>query len=482
MISSSAYTFSAKSLVDGFGRVFFEDGEVYRAIYDSESGFCNTLIQSPLFQKLLENKWIPKTSLTTKQVPGYGMVLHHEKLQEILPHEWSFDMMKDATILVWNINNLCNEYGYELKDGHCFNILFRGTQPVLADIGSISIRNLPDSWIAYEEYLESFVIPLNCWSAGMIYFTRAILGNNTAGVTTIPSQTLGNSGALQMIPNMELNFEFAVKRKRIFRLKKDNKLLKGIVSAGNKLASLLLSRPSAILHFGLPLGPVWKKSPFFNKSSLLNNLQQLPAPGNNSAWQNYHRQAFAKDGQIVYSDRFHKIADLIQGYPDIRYVIDLAGNEGYFCNLLAENQQIEKIILSDFDENAVNSAYQRFKMQHDSRLHTVLLNFMLPRDPSDTSSRLKCDLAVALAVTHHLILGSRFSIDAIFERVSLYSRKYVLIEFMPIGLWGGEEDIKPVPDWYHVDWFREHFQKYFFLVHEEQTEKNRIMFFGTIRK
>lgn len=472
--------FSAKSLADGFGRVFFENGKVYRAIYDSEVNFCNELIQSPLFQKLVENKWIPQTTVSQISLEGFGMVLQHEKLQEIAPREWSFDMLKDAALLMWDMNNLCNEHGYELKDGHCFNILFRGTTPVFADIGSISPRKDPAGWFAYNQYLEYFVVPLKCWSAGLIFISRSLLASTSSALATIPNQPFDEAGILEMIPGMELNYNLTYRRKKILRVGRNYKLVAALAKAGNKLASLLLFRPSSLLRFGLAEDSLLAKSPFFMKDALRNNLLQLSPPGNSSAWQHYHRQAFAKDNQIEYSNRFKSIDQIIRKQEDVRSVIDLAGNEGYFCNLLAENGRLEKIILTDFDENAVNSAYSRFKAMEDPRLHALLLNFMLPGDVSDISSRLKCDLAVALAVTHHLILGNGFLIDAIFERIALYSSKYVLIEFMPIGLWGGEQDVKPVPEWYTANWFRLHFQKYFTLIHEEQTERNRIMFFGKI--
>jgi hypothetical protein len=61
-----------------------------------------------------------------------------------------------------------------------------------------------------------------------------------------------------------------------------------------------------------------------------------------------------------------------------------------------------------------------------------------------------------------------------------YSNKYVMTEFMPMGLWDGKTAI-PYPAWYTTDWFRENFSKHFDIIKEEQLEENRILFFGKIR-
>ena len=100
----------------------------------------------------------------------------------------------------------------------------------------------------------------------------------------------------------------------------------------------------------------------------------------------------------------------------------------------------------------------------------------------DTAKRLKSDIALSLAVTHHLILTSGFSLSAILERLASYSKKYVMVEFMPLGLWSIEnKKEQKLPDWYNVEWFRKEFSSKFELILEEQVEENRIVFFGKLK-
>ena len=96
---------------------------------------------------------------------------------------------------------------------------------------------------------------------------------------------------------------------------------------------------------------------------------------------------------------------------------------------------------------------------------------------------MRSDLVVSLAVTHHLILTGNYSLATIFERLSLFSNKYVMVEFMPLGLWSLDHKIEhELPKYYTLDWFRDEFENYFELILEEKLEENRIVFFGKLKQ
>lgn len=115
---------------------------------------------------------------------------------------------------------------------------------------------------------------------------------------------------------------------------------------------------------------------------------------------------------------------------------------------------------------------------------------MLPMHPW-VYRNFKSDIAVALAITHHLLLTQGFKIDEIFEKVKSFSNKYVYIEFMPLGLWGGNRNSKPVvPDWYTKDFFENKFKHHFTLLKiitleshkiKGKNEAHRILFVGKIK-
>ena len=103
--------FSSKSMVDDFGRVFFHNDKVYRAIYPDSEEYCLNLMKSDLFKKLSDKGYVPKTKTAEIDVDGYALILEHEKLVEIQQHEWSFEMFRKAALMVLETNEICNEYG-----------------------------------------------------------------------------------------------------------------------------------------------------------------------------------------------------------------------------------------------------------------------------------------------------------------------------------------------------------------------------------
>jgi hypothetical protein len=462
--------FSQFSMADDFGRVFFKEGKVFRAIYNEKKEFCLEFLSSPLFNELSIKNLIPKTEIADFNIEGFDLVLEHEKLLETYQHEWSFDMFKDAALMLLELNNICNKYGYELKDGHPYNILFKGTNPIYVDLGSIIIKQNED-WVAYNEFIEAFAIPLLFWSEGKTYIVRKLLEGYPYKMHTIPEKTIGNSGILNLLDYNLTQYNLNLKNKVLFTTHKNNKLISILVRTLNAFNRRILGAKTRSFYYQksyIPLGIIMR---------LLNNSEP---PELISSWQDYHQKVY-KDSET--SDpifRFSRILTLIEERGNqIDSVIDLAGNAGYFCSLLGKNSKISKILLSDYDENAINSAYNRFKSNDNlKKINVVLLNFMAAPDMIGTSKRLKADIALAMAVTHHLLLTNKYSISAIFEKIKSYSNKYVFIEFMPLGLWGGEVTYPVIPDWYNIEWFRNEFCKFFDLLSEEKLDLNRVLFVG----
>ena len=61
------------------------------------------------------------------------------------------------------------------------------------------------------------------------------------------------------------------------------------------------------------------------------------------------------------------------------------------------------------------------------------------------------------------------------------TKKYIIVEFMPLGLWNGET-APELPEWYTLDWFLDNLKKYFNILKIEQTEINRIAILGELIK
>jgi hypothetical protein len=474
--------FSTKSMMDDFGRVFSQDGKIYRAIHPANEGACLTLINSALFSELLAKKLVPATTIANITVTGYNLILEHEKLIETLQHEWSFGMLQDAALMVFDVNEICRKHGYELKDAHTLNVLFNNTQPQMVDIGSIvPITQPQQAWDAYQEFLASFVVPLLCWSKNEIYITRKLLESNFHRLATIPFQSFSESALMQIAFPSTAPYKFQLLGKTVFSTANRSTFLTKLFGKANRLSQIVSGRKHArvFIYENAPTN-LSDDLPIQNIRSVISNL---PRPTLGSMWQGYHANFYSKNGEVTYSPRFLRILELIKTKEsEIHSVVDLAGNEGYFSALLKQRLHLKQQILVDYDENAIDVAYQTLKKNNQTQIQPVLLNFMFTPDIEGTAKRLKSDLAISLAVTHHLVLTAKYSLPAIFERLRLFSNKYVMIEFMPLGLWAIGDTVHPeIPSWYTREWFQAEFETHFHMLHSEQLEANRILFFGELK-
>jgi hypothetical protein len=339
--------FSKNSIVDTFGRVFFYKERVYRLINNYFVAECKDLVQSELFEKLTKLGYVVKTEIVSDfKVESYDLILHHQKVSDNQPNEWSFLMYKDAALLILKINNICNEYGYELKDAHPYNIVFNNGNPIFFDIGSIQKRVNNNDWIAYEEFFYRIYLPLILWKKGEYFFLRALLDSHLGLNRLIPSQ---NFEFVEYIKKYLKETEyFYISRQNIFNIKTVSKYVLLLFRILNKIIRLLLLRRKNYSFF---------KIEKCNKRIYFQDIEQLNKKEQYSSWGNYHSIIAESDKK-----RFNRIIELINDLcKDARTVIDLAGNQGVFSVLLEKMNHFETITIVDYDENAIDAAYTYIK-------------------------------------------------------------------------------------------------------------------------
>lgn len=473
MIELDKLEYSHKSMMDDFGRVFFYEDRVYRAISNTSKEECLELLNSELFQILISKSLIPRTQITDFKLPDYDLILEHEKLLEIQQHEWSFEMSKKAALTVIEINNICNQFGYELKDAHTFNILFRGLSPVFVDIGSI-VKRSGSSWIAMKEFICTFYLPLAFWSQSEMFIVRKLVESNFYKLQTVPNQDIFESKLLNLLSKKPYSISLNINKYTLFKSNTHLNIFVFFSLLGNKFLSFLFKKNIKAFKYEIKFDSteeVRKKIELMHSKKIL------------TEWSGYHQENYLKPSTSILTYRFSKVLEIIKEYEnEIVTAIDLAGNEGIFTEILLQYTSIKRIILTDFDNNVIDYAFNKFKNYKDNRISTAVLNFIFTLNILDTSKRFKSDLVVALAVTHHLMLTQKYSLDVILERLLLYSNRYVLVEFMPLGLWSKNNDIPySVPVWYNECYFESKFKKYFNLITKKQLEENRIVYFGRIK-
>jgi len=376
-------------------------------------------------------------------------------------------MLRDAAIVVLEVNIVARNYGYVTVDAHPMNIVFDGMQPKFVDLGSFVVitgKNL--GWSAYEEFLRYFYYPLRIWNSGASYIARRII----LGAAPIShAEYLRYRYCLVRIMGVTL----------LSRLVRYYFGYRGLSRFTPELIRARVSHPiGRILAFlrGRNLLP-FQDIDLLHLQRRVIRLYRRRCP---SQWGRY-QESLETESTSFHIPRFNRVLDLISEYG-IRTVVELAGNQGVLSRMIIERTQVIRAICTDLDENAVDALYEK-SCNQGTRLTGAVLDFIAPLPTifgSPAPIRFRSDAVIALAVTHHLVLADRHPIERVLSSIGQYAERFVFIEFMPMGLYDGQRTL-PIPSWYTRAWFRSHFKRIFDLVLEEQLETNRILFVGRVR-
>jgi hypothetical protein len=447
---------------DDVGRTFAWDGRVFRAIFPQSADWVRRLFAMGFLDELVARGYSPAAWMTDYRLDGFPLVVEHEKIWPVVyPQEWTFSMLQDAAVLVCRVAVVAKRYGVNMKDCHGLNVLFDGVEPKFTDLGSF----IPDEclgWRPYEEFLRFYCYPLRMWSHNSFLGKLSIFSGN-------------------LTPH-ESYWQY---RYPVLRWRGRNPLRR--LLRWHLLLRLLPSRPDAefrrrgwtpgrVLRELLSAGPV--KIGSMDLRRVMRGVERIRQDSHSTRWRSYHENLQEK------ARRFDRIVEIVNSLgQDVATAVDLGGNQGRLSRRLAEETSLERVICIDYDEGAVAAGYRRQRQDpvgdvtfanFDFMGPIVKLRFALPQD------RFKADVALALALTHHLLLSQGYDIDNVLAHVGAYARKYVLVEFMPKGLWPGAARPE-VPSWYTRDWFRQSFASHFDLALEEELRENNVLFVGQVR-
>lgn len=82
------------------------------------------------------------------------------------PYEWPAEMFESAARLTLELAAGVVSFGFNLKDGSPWNVMFRGPEPVFLDLASFELRDsLERVWMPYGQFVRTFLLPLLVWRA-----------------------------------------------------------------------------------------------------------------------------------------------------------------------------------------------------------------------------------------------------------------------------------------------------------------------------
>lgn len=464
-IPQSEINYSSPSLLD-IGRVFWWQDRLFRGILADHVPLVRRMFDSGLIPRLIEEGLFVRSWITPLELDGFGLVVEHEVVEvQVYPREWSFSMLKDAALLVLELNEMAAQFGFQTKDCHGYNVLFRDSRPLYVDLGSFApVTYRGHVLLAYEEFLRCYYNPLHIWR-----FVGGFLGSQMASwpFAKIPRE---------VYPKI---------RWPIFRVFK-NAALRRAMKAVHKIRTLphrdLAEDPIQVPGWVDPILSLLQKTRFAQRPATIKRLKEkinkLANPADSTKWAGYHDE-FSQIGGLSSTPRFDHIVEKLTSL-EVVSVTEIGGNQGVLSRLIKQRVGEIRVICTDRDSVALDKGYRAEKREGLGVNWAVLDPFVFESSSIEIApnTRFKADAAVALALMHHLILKQGFEIGFILDTIADYSTKYVLIEFMPQGLTDGVS-FPEFPAWYTVDWFKGEFEKRFKIIEQTQLEPNRILFVGT---
>jgi len=433
------YEIEDSSFRDPSGFLFYHSDILYRQINQSYKKEYDTLMNSGLYQKLVDEKLIiPHKEVNIEQAkPEIAYkIIQPEKIPFIsYPYEWSFSQLKQAALTTLEIQKICMDYEMTLKDASAYNIQFNMVNPIFIDTLSFETYVEGKPWHAYKQFCQHFLAPLALMSHKDIRLNQ-LLRIYIDGIPLDLTSKLLPMKTKTMFTLMSHIHAHAKSQKHY----ENKKIKKGLKLGRRSFIGIIESLYSGTKKMNwTPKGTEWAE--YYSET-------------------NYTTSAFQEKKQII-SDFLDKIKPKI--------VWDLGANTGVFSRL-ASRKGI-KTISFDIDPAAIEKNYLDCIKNNETNILPLLLDLTNPTPNIgwDNKERLSViergptDVIFALALIHHLVISNNIPLD----RVANFFKKnckYLIIEFVPKNdsqvqrLLSTREDIF---DQYTQEDFENEFEKYF---------------------
>ncbi len=459
--------------LDYIGQVFEFENRVYRLINVDKERYVRKLFSENLIENIVDKGWFVPTKISTEvcfEGEEERLILEHEYIGHLsYCYEWTYNMFLDARSMLAKMSVYLLKKGYELSDPTLGNVCFIGCKPIYMDLGSIVPAH--DAGLnGWYTFCKHWVNPQQLVRRGRItpeMFRRILFSD--VGMTREEVVRLTGIVKVRLLNKLREAVEYRLYDNTV---KSRRKSVNRVVGVIHKL-------------------PAYNESGIRKKKCAKYAKYAISAPINKvetGYWTEYHAN-YAKDGKVIADERFLHYMDWIRPLREsgkLHDVFEIAGNSGVMSQLLLENDLIDYACVSDYDAGALEHGYMRCR-NHKMISNKIMFSIIDIMNVDEKSykfraDRYRSDLVMALAVTHHLVLTQKIKLNVIVDILESYTNRYVIVEFMPLGLWAGnDESCPPIPDWYTLDWFLQGLEEKFDVIKVEKISKNRIGILGEKR-
>ncbi len=393
------------SFRDPSGFIFEREGKIYRQVNQCYADHYRLLRSSGLYSRLTgTGKLIAHTELQENLLlsDNWFLTLLPEQIEFIsYPYEWCFDQLKDAALLTLDIVTEAIAHGMILKDATPFNIQFTGGKPVFIDTLSFEKYDSTKPWVAYSQFIESFVTPLLLASYRSPELIR-VLQLYPGGIPL--------SLAAKILP-FRSRFNF------------------------NVLLHIFLP-----LYISLPPGNRSQKQLEFSRQKFINIINSLHALISRlelkrirSAWSDYYSNTVSGNDYVAQKKKIlEEWLELVHGNT----VLDIGTNTGLFARQVCG--KFVNVIAIDTDSWCINDLYRESRKAIRSNILPLCVDISEPtpaigwnnEERGSFFARCKADVVFALALIHHIAISKNIPIPDIAEKLSQLCN-FLIIEFVP---------------------------------------------------
>jgi SAM-dependent methyltransferase len=420
-IPESQIQFHPMSYADPSGRVFRWQGELYRGVAVEKTQLYRRLFEEGIAPALIQNGILSGADITPFRTQTYSLVL---KLH-LIPFpsyifEWCPDMLKDAALMILDLELALLEKGLTLIDVQPGNVLFNFARPVYIDYGSISEAPADSPWIPYAQFRRFYFYPLFMMSRGGYGVAQRLLHDH--------SPRLSEADLLTVLQPARMPL-----RSRLHSLR--NRGAPWIKQRTPDWLHPFLRKGNAALKQTAYTASIGRQSRIDVIQGLRNQIEQITFQRIKTDWSEYDGDYPDLTLQDQWDDK-HKSAyeALCRSKP--KTVLDIASNRGWFSQIAA--RQGAQVVAFDIDEPSISKLYRDLRGT-DTTILPLVMDFENP-SPAEgicyqwmpaATERYRCEMVLAIALVHHLVFKAFLPFEQIAAGLSSFTEKTLLVEFIP---------------------------------------------------
>ena len=292
-------------------------------------------------------------------------------------------MLKDAALLQLQLTSAALAEGLMLKDASPYNVQWRGSQPVFIDIGSFERARPGEPWVAYRQFCMLYLYPLLLEVHRGVKFQPWLRGN-VDGVSPVDFRRL-------------FTYRDALRRGMLRHVFLHASLERRHAGRGSDVRQ------------ELDAAGFDERLVESNLVQMTRLVSELCPRRHDSAWQDYDRTCTYTDDEARAKEEFVRRA---VGAGKRRLVWDLGCNEGRYSFIASEHSDFTVAI--DSDRAVIDALYTAVRRDENRSILPLVVDLADPspslgwrnRERMTLAERGLPDLALCLALVHHLSIGS----------------------------------------------------------------------------